>query len=98
MGKGPGVPGGAGPAAGGGRGRGRGGGRFRPPKLTEPFPPAHAFLACLCAVNPKQNNTEMKAQATHMNKTDCIRLIEDSEVYKYIKKPKAEKNPGPDEL
>lgn len=48
----------------------------------------------------KQNNTEKKAQTTHItqNTTDCFRQIEDSEVYEHIKKLKAEKNPGPNGL
>ncbi|CAH2092819.1 unnamed protein product [Euphydryas editha] len=46
----------------------------------------------------KQNNTEIKSQATHMNMTGYIRQIEDSEVYEHIKNLKAEKSPGPDGL
>ncbi|CAH2094383.1 unnamed protein product [Euphydryas editha] len=46
----------------------------------------------------KQNNTEIKSQATHMNTTGYIRQIEDSEVYEHIKNLKAEKSPGPDGL
>lgn len=44
----------------------------------------------------KQNNTEMEEQATHINTSDCIRPIEDFEVYEHVKKLKAEKSPGPD--
>ncbi|GBP04929.1 RNA-directed DNA polymerase from mobile element jockey [Eumeta japonica] len=46
----------------------------------------------------KQNNPANKVKITHMNKTDSIKQIEDSEVYEQIKKLKDEKSPGPDGL